>query len=179
MNVLGALLKRLSFRRAPHVWLAVIGIICHLGISIFAPMFQPDEGDIKRLVYSFRIIVVAVYILADLCVLAYKWQKVRNINLLLHSGQPYVIESQSSMRKDALGNRNFPYVVRFFLRIFVTTSSGTKPSFISYPLLFSLLPRTTCSKASSVSCNSTYLISHPPTGPALQLAFSSIWDSFF
>jgi hypothetical protein len=109
MKVLAAVGKRCSYWRAPHVWLATIGILCHVAISFFAPMFQPDQGNIKKLMSSFRIIVVAVYVAVDLFVLFYKWRKIQNIKSQLYSGKPYAILSESDMRKDALGICNFPY----------------------------------------------------------------------
>ena len=109
MNVLAAVWKRCSYWRAPHVWLATIGILCHVAISFFAPMFQPDQGNIKTLMSYFRIVAAAVYVAVDLFVLFYKWRKVQNIKSQMYSGKPYAILSQSDMRKDALGVANFPY----------------------------------------------------------------------
>ena len=109
MDVLVAVSKRLRFWRAPHVWLATAGILIHVAISFFAPMFQPDQGNVKRLMSYFRVVLVVVYVAVDLTVLLFKWRKAHNVKSQLYSGKPYAILSQSDMRKDALCICSFPY----------------------------------------------------------------------
>ena len=109
MSVIFALYRRCTFSRAPHVWLAIIGILCHVAISIFAPMLRPDRGLVQTAMTYCRLVAAVMYVAVDLSVLFVKWRRSADVSRQLHSGRPYAILAHSQMRKDALRVCNFPY----------------------------------------------------------------------
>jgi hypothetical protein len=109
MSVLVALYKRCTWSRAPHLWLAIIGILLHLAISIVAPMFEPDRGFLRRLLSYSRLIVVASYVSADLLVLSVKWWKLQSVKRHLTRTNEYAIHSDSDLRRDAFRTNSFPF----------------------------------------------------------------------
>jgi magnesium-transporting ATPase (P-type) len=120
MNLLLVVLKRCTIARAPHLWLAITGIVIHVAISIFAPLFQPDRGIVKMMLSYCRVLVAVIYVTVDMSLLAKNLLKMRNVNYQLNH-PPYVILHNSYMRRDAFRIGTFPYktfihiVVAFFL----------------------------------------------------------------
>ena len=109
MNAIVALYMRCSWSRAPHVWLAIVGILCHLAISIFAPMFEPDRGFLKRILSFSRLIVAITYVATDLLVLFMKLSKQRSVKRRLTETNQYAIHSDSDLRTDAFRTNSFPF----------------------------------------------------------------------
>ena len=108
MNALFAVYRRCTFKNAPHLWMAICGMLAYLAVSFLAPMFQPDRGNVKFFMSQCRTVLALLYVASDLSVLLFKWRKASKIRQELES-QMYAITANSEMRKHALRICNFPY----------------------------------------------------------------------